>query len=231
MKKKIIILGGTGAGLIAASIIDRSEDAEVLGFLNDIVPVGETIGTFKRKIKVIGITDAIHDYLQDKNTYVFVAYEGISNPYRSYNRWKSLKIPREKYANIMDKRSVIPRAYCSIGCGVMVAPFSQMSPGVTLSDNCMMLGNSFIGHDSVVEEFSHITTNSVVGANVHIGKGVTVGMNSTIRGRVTIGEFSLIGAGSVVLHDVPPNVIVAGNPAKIMRPRGELNYLKKDPKK
>jgi len=51
-------------------------------------------------------------------------------------------------------------------------------------------------------------------------------MNATIRARVHIGDFSLIGAGSVVTKDVPPNTIVCGNPARVLRERGELNYLK-----
>lgn len=212
--------------MIAASIIDRSKDAEVLGFLNDIVPIGGYIGT-KKKISVIGATEELAQFIMDENTYVFVAYEGISDPYNSYHRWKSLGIPREKYYNVIDSLAVVPWDYCNIGQGVMVAQFSQISPDTTISDNTILLGNAFVGHDTYVDEFSHLTTNSVVGAHVHIGKGVTVGMNSTIRGRVRVGDFSLIGAGSVVLDDVPDNTIVAGNPARVLRERGPLNYLSK----
>lgn len=227
MKKKVVILGGTGAGLIASSIIDRDDNAEVIGFLNDFIPIGDNITSFSKKIRVIGKTSSVNEFLEDENTFAFVAYEGISDPYKSYNAWKSLNIKEEKYYNVIDRFAVVPWEYCKIGNGVMVAQFSQISPGSTLSNNCIMLGNSFLGHDSFVDEFSHLTTNSVVGAHVNIGKGVTIGMNSTIRGGVTIGDFSLIGAGSVVLHDVPANKIVAGNPAKILRERGELNYLKR----
>jgi acetyltransferase-like isoleucine patch superfamily enzyme len=46
---------------------------------------------------------------------------------------------------------------------------------------------------------------------------VSIGTSSTILGGIQIGENSIIGAGSVVISDVPPNVIVAGNPAKILR--------------
>lgn len=227
MKKKVIILGGTGAGLIAASIIDRDENAEVLGFLNDFIKIGDSIVSYNKKLKVIGKTSMVNEFLKDEKTYAFVAYEGISNPYKSYEAWKNLNIPEEKYFNVVDKLAVVPWEYCNIGKGVMVAQFSQISPGATLSNNSIMLGNSFLGHDSFVDEFSHLTSNSVVGAHVRIGKGVTIGMNSTIRGGVTIGDFSLVGAGAVVLEDVPANTIVAGNPARIIRERGELNYLKR----
>ena len=50
-----------------------------------------------------------------------------------------------------------------------------------------------------------------------VGNKVSIGTSSTILGGIHIGENSIIGAGSVVINDVPPNVIVAGNPAKILR--------------
>jgi len=47
--------------------------------------------------------------------------------------------------------------------------------------------------------------------------GASVGSGSTILARVTIGENAIIGAGSVVTKDVPPNTIVAGCPARVLR--------------
>ena len=46
--------------------------------------------------------------------------------------------------------------------------------------------------------------------------GASVGANSTIISGITIGKFAMIGAGSVVTKDVPPNALVVGNPAKII---------------
>lgn len=52
-----------------------------------------------------------------------------------------------------------------------------------------------------------------------IGDNVVLGANVTIIGNITIGDNVEVGAGSVVVKDVPPNVIVAGNPARIIRER------------
>lgn len=54
-------------------------------------------------------------------------------------------------------------------------------------------------------------------APVHIGDNTWIGGNVTICPGVSIGENSVIGAGSVVIHDIPANCIAAGNPAKIIR--------------
>jgi len=52
---------------------------------------------------------------------------------------------------------------------------------------------------------------------VRIGNNVWIGMGAIILKGVTIGENSVIGAGAIVSHDVPANVVVAGNPAKIVK--------------
>ena len=49
-----------------------------------------------------------------------------------------------------------------------------------------------------------------------VKKGVSIGSNATILCGITIGANAMIGAGSVVTKDVPPNAIVVGNPAKII---------------
>jgi len=50
-----------------------------------------------------------------------------------------------------------------------------------------------------------------------IRKGASIGSGATILSNINIGENAFVGAGSVVTKDVPPNAIVAGNPAKVLR--------------
>jgi len=78
-----------------------------------------------------------------------------------------------------------------------------------IGKNCAIFQNVTIGagkynpvHDSHVPE---------------IGNNVTLYANSIIIGGIKIGDNAIIGAGSVVLNDVPPNTTVAGNPAKIIK--------------
>ncbi|MDS0857709.1 sugar O-acetyltransferase [Burkholderia pseudomultivorans] len=57
----------------------------------------------------------------------------------------------------------------------------------------------------------------VVAKPIAIGRNVWIGAGATIIGGVTVGENTVIGAGSVVTRDVPPNVLVGGNPARVIR--------------
>jgi acetyltransferase EpsM len=216
MCKRVVILGGHGIGMIAASIIERTGIAEVIGFLNDVMPVGAEIGRY-RKIPVVGKTPDIHTYLEDENCYAFVAYVGLTKEKATYRRITSLGIHRDRFLSIVDPTAIIPEGYCQIGKGVLFAPLSQLSPDTTISDNCILLANSFVGHDSSLDHSAHLATNAVVGANVTVGKHVHIGSNATIREKVRIGDYSLVGAGAVVINDVPENAVVVGNPARVLR--------------
>ena len=58
---------------------------------------------------------------------------------------------------------------------------------------------------------------------VHIGNHVFIGANATILPGVTIGDYAVIGAGSIVTHDVPERTVAAGNPAKVICSTEEYN--------
>lgn len=60
---------------------------------------------------------------------------------------------------------------------------------------------------------------------IFIGDNCYIGTGATILGPVTIGDNVTIGAGAVVTKDIPSNVVVAGNPAKIIKVKNESNCI------
>lgn len=218
--KKLVILGGRGIGMIAASVANDLGIYEILGFLNDFVPVGTKIGKYLG-YEVVGKSLDVEKYLCDENVYFFIGYVGMKNEKDVFEKITSLRIPVNRFATLIHQTAITPKGFCSIGNGVLMAPLSQISPDTTIEDNCILLPNSFLGHDSTMKRFSHITSNSVVGGNVLIGKGAHIGTNATIREDIRIGDYSLVGSGSVVLKDVPANSIVVGNPARILKYKNE----------
>ena len=108
-----------------------------------------------------------------------------------------------------------------IGSRVKVSSHSFLCEGVTVEDEV------FIGHGVMFtnDRYPRATTDTGELQNekdwvcipTFVKRGAAIGSNATILCGLTIGERSMVGAGSVVTHDVPPNVLVAGNPAKIIR--------------
>jgi acetyltransferase-like isoleucine patch superfamily enzyme len=128
---------------------------------------------------------------------------------------------------------------CEIGDGTKIGAFVEIQKNSTVGKNCKISSHTFvcegvsiedgvfIGHNvafindsyprAVAEDGQMQTEADWKVERTTIKKGASVGSGSTILANVTVGENALVGAGSVVTKDVPPNAIVAGNPAKVLR--------------
>jgi acetyltransferase-like isoleucine patch superfamily enzyme len=101
---------------------------------------------------------------------------------------------------------------CFISLG---AKLDTCSGKIIIGDRCEIThGCIILAHDAIAKR---IDRNRQGIGTVRLGNDVFLGVNSVVLQNVTIGDNSIIGAGSVVTQDVPPNVVVAGNPAKIIR--------------
>jgi len=104
-----------------------------------------------------------------------------------------------------------------IGNGVIVQFGCFVSCDVKIEDNVLLQANSSIGHDCVVGNDTVISTFVTLAGNCKIEERVYIGMSVPIRENISIGADSIVGMGSVVLRDVPANVIAMGNPARPMK--------------
>jgi UDP-2-acetamido-3-amino-2,3-dideoxy-glucuronate N-acetyltransferase len=128
---------------------------------------------------------------------------------------------------------------CDIGDNTKVGPFVEIQKGVSIGRNCKISSHSFIcegvriadevfvGHHVVFINDLYPRATTEQGRLqkdsdwrlilTSVGRAASIGSGAVILCGIEIGERSMIGAGSVVVKDVPPYTIVAGNPARVLR--------------
>ncbi|MBA3037531.1 MAG: N-acetyltransferase [Desulfobacterium sp.] len=127
---------------------------------------------------------------------------------------------------------------CTIGDETKIGAFVEIQKNAFVGKNCKISSHSFICEGVTIEDEVFIghnvtfindkkpraTTNGKLQTESDwkveptlVKRGASIGSSCTILSNITIGEYAIIGAGSIVTKDVPPNAIVAGNPAKILK--------------
>lgn len=128
---------------------------------------------------------------------------------------------------------------CEIGDETKIGAFVEIQKNARVGRRCKISSHTFICEGVTIEDhvfvghgvmfindsYPRATTPSgelQTEANWRVEptlvkRGASIGSNATIRSKVVIGEHAIVGAGSVVLHDVAPRTVVAGNPARFIK--------------
>lgn len=104
-----------------------------------------------------------------------------------------------------------------IGAGSQVLANSSVCVETIIGRGCIINTGAIVDHECRIDDGVHICPGAHLAGCVDVGRYSTIGTGAVILPRIRLGERVVVGAGSVVLEDVPPYTIVVGNPARVIR--------------
>lgn len=121
-----------------------------------------------------------------------------------------------RLARIIHPGSVLAES-AVIGPGSFVAAAAVVGPSVEVGENVILNTSSVVDHECLIGDGVHVGPGVRLAGRVHVGSGTWLGLGCLVIDGVQIGEGSILGAGALLLKDLPSGVVAFGVPAKVVR--------------
>lgn len=208
--KDLIIFGASGFGREVAWLVERVNKKEqtwnLLGFMDDNE---EIQGIEINGYKVIGNTT---DAVKYKDTYFVCAVGASRIREKIIERLKAVN-PSIKFGTIIDPTAEISD-YVTIGEGSIICAHTIITVNIEIGTHVIINLDCTIGHDAVLKDFVTLYPSVNVSGTTIIGRGAELGTGMKIIQGKVVGDYSIIGAGAVVVKDVPEKCTAVGTPAR-----------------
>jgi UDP-perosamine 4-acetyltransferase len=210
MSIPVIVLGAGGHAKVLIETLLRSS-VEVLG-VTDPNPDLHDSSLFG--LPVLGGDEVLRRYLPG----AVMLVNGLGSAGRPLARtqlYEKFSTQGYAFANVIHPSATLASDLV-LGSGVQLMAGVVVQPGVRLGDNVVVNTRVAIDHDCVIGSHSHLAPGVTLSGQVTVGEMVHIGTAAAVINNVRIGKNCLIGAGSLVLGDIPDNVTAYGAPAKVV---------------
>jgi sugar O-acyltransferase (sialic acid O-acetyltransferase NeuD family) len=220
--KPLLVVGSSGhAGGVLEAVELRAE-YRVIGLLDDC----EMKGALKHGRPVLGsIEEASEVAANYACRNVFVA---IGDNWSRWNVASKLRaaIPGIEFPVIVHPSTPVS-AWARIGAGTIVMAGSVIAVNARVGEGCIVYTGSTVNHDCRMGDYSSVSGGVHMGGASAIGFRSSLGLGVLIREKTRVGDDCVVGAGSLVLNDVPDGMLIYGAPAKVIRPRAaDESYMR-----
>ena len=214
--KNLIIFGAGGFGRETAWAVERinkiSPTWNLLGFMDD----DDTIqGTEINSYPVLGKLREVDKY---PDVY-FVCAVGASKVREKTIHNMKMNNPNIKFGTVIDP-SVERSDLVTVGEGTIICAHTIMTVNISIGNHVIINLDCTIGHDVVINDFSTLYPSVNVSGMSEIGHAVELGTGMQMIQGKKIGNYSIVGAGAVVVRDIPAACTAVGNPAKVIKMEG-----------
>lgn len=204
---KLLVVGAGGHGKAVADAAERMELWRKIVFIDKKYPGLSENGQWP----VIGGQDDLREYRQEFSS-VAVA---VGNARTRLILLDELKLHGFELPVIRHPSSVVA-ADVVLGEGSVVLAGVIINSGVKIGRGCIVNTGAIVDHDCILSSGVHVCPGVSMAGEVVVGALSWIGIGAVVMQQRKIGEQTTVGAGAVVIRDVPDNVTVVGVPAKVL---------------
>jgi UDP-N-acetylbacillosamine N-acetyltransferase len=208
LTRRLIILGASGHGKVAADCAEATGVYDSIAFLDALYPDECLLGNWK----ILEKPENAHIFNND-NTDFFVA---IGNNFIRERLMNELLQGNLNVVSLIHPKSVIS-PHGEISIGVLVCANATVNPMAKVGLGVIINTAASIDHDCVIGDYAHISVGVRLAGAVVVGNNSFVGINSCVIQGVTIGKNCMLGAGATLISDLPDNTTAVGTPAKVIK--------------
>lgn len=208
--KDLIILGAGGFGREVAWAVERINAQRptwnLLGFMddNDIIQ-----GTEINGYKVLGKSSDVSKY---PDAYFVVAVGASRIREKIVSNMKAVN-PSIKFGTVIDPSAEMSN-HVTIGEGTIICAHAIITVNISIGSHVIINLDCTVGHDAVLEDFVILYPSVNISGFCRIGHGCEMGTGTQIIQGKTVGDYAIVGAGAVVVRDIPEKCTAVGSPAK-----------------
>ncbi|MDC6351274.1 acetyltransferase [Zeaxanthinibacter sp. PT1] len=212
--KNVVIFGASGHGSVVLDCIEQQGKYNVVGFVDSFKKEGRKFNGYE----ILG-SERDLPYLKDRYNIKGGIVAIGDNWTRKIMVDKILSVVSDfNFINVVHPRTIIGRSVC-IGQGTVIMPGTTVNANSIIGDFCILNTNSSLDHDGLMKDYSSLAPMVCTGGNLELGQFSVIGLGTNVIESIIIGDHTVIGAGSLLVNNIPGYVVAYGSPAKIIRNR------------
>jgi sugar O-acyltransferase (sialic acid O-acetyltransferase NeuD family) len=210
--KNIVVKGSAGHAKVIIDIIEKEGKYHIVGLLDHLKPKDQKVYGYP----ILGNAQDLTKLIKEHNIEGGIVAIGDNK-----TRSEAVQRIRDVIPDFIFITAIHPSAAIArgvfIGKGTAIMAGAIINSDSRVGNHCFINTNSSLDHDNVMEDFSSVSPNISTGGYVRIGAFSVINIGANVADRIIIGQHSVVGAGSTVLHDIKPNVLAYGTPARVVR--------------
>lgn len=211
--RKVVILGAAGFAREVLWVFREANKVkhqwEVLGFIDENP---ENHGKAICDLPILGGFEWVKTV--DKSEIKVIC--GVGNPKTKKYFVEKAETLGLKFCSVIHP-NVRMSKYVEIGKGTVIAAGNIITTQVKISNHVSLNLDCTLGHDDAIEDYCNIAPGAHISGNVTLKEGVDFGTGAVILQGLMVGKWSVIGAGAVVINNIPDNVTAVGVPARVVK--------------